>query len=41
MPEPNTLPLVVDLDGTLCTSDLLYESLCVLLKPAPGVCCGC
>lgn len=28
----NAMPLVVDLDGTLCKSDLLYESLCVLLK---------
>jgi len=35
MPEPDTLPLVVDLDGTLCTSDLLYESFCVLLKHRP------
>jgi 4-hydroxybenzoate polyprenyltransferase/phosphoserine phosphatase len=28
----HTVPLVVDLDGTLCKTDLLYESLCVLLK---------
>lgn len=32
MQERNTLPLAVDLDGTLCRSDLLYESLCMLLK---------
>ena len=35
IPASDTLPLVVDLDGTLSKTDLLYESLCVLLKHRP------
>lgn len=36
---PNKLiPLVVDCDGTLLRTDLLYESIFILLKQAPWVC---
>ena len=30
------LPLGVDCDGTLIKTDLLYESLCALVKESPG-----
>ena len=34
-PAPTAVPLVVDLDGTLLKTDLLLESLLVLLKQKP------
>lgn len=35
MPVNNTIPLVVDLNGALIQTDLLYASLCALLKQRP------